>query len=1267
MLLKYRGSGGGDDDGGQKATEAPDTLASKQYLRIIDLISEGPVEGLVNNLQSIYVAETPIQNPDGSMNVDGFSVQGRNGTVDQTYVQGFEAAESEKAVGVKIKKDTPIVRSLEGTDLDAVRVSLGIPALQVIHQDTGSSEATHVEVGIDIQKDGGGFVPQILSKIKIGEGSTYFTQSNDYNVSMLHAGYKVGLSVYWQGTPSPDYQRVIFIVERSLKGQNNFEHVLSHVFEGSAKLTTVLMGSGPYQSGNSYYKPPEERFFFYTNTNWTLYDYRIAYVSTINTRTPRFELDKLEMWDNSLTDRIYGKCTSKYVREYVLSLSGPGQYEVRVRRITDDSTTSYLQNDVQWETFTEIIDQKLSYPYSAYIAMTVDSSQYDGIPARAYDVKGRIVKVPVNYDAVSRIYSGTWDFDTFKTSYTDNPVWCLLDLITNTRYGLGKYVPLEQVDLVSFYRIAQYCDEPVPNGYGGFEPRYTCSLYMQGNEDAYKVLSDMASIFNGMIYWVNGTLAISADMPDEPAWIFTNANVVDGEFVYQGSSKNTRYTTALVTYVDAEDRFAEKTEYVTLPQYVAKYGVRQTSAVAVGCSSRGQAVRFARNVLLSSCALTELVSFTTGIEGAGSGIVPGSVIKVHDANRVGKRWGGRILSATTSSITIDSAVDIAIGDTYTLSVLLPNGTMETREVIFTSTPYLVAMGDGEKDVNLQYLAIIDSSGEAIGSYIVDNTFTVITLVTPFSQAPARMAMWMLESNTVQAQLFRVVSITEKDVNHYEITGLEYNESKYAAVDEDAAFIERPISTPYRWYTPSPARLSVVDASYLDELGNIRYNALVSFTRPVFSSFSHSVLWWRYVGEQWQDGGTFTEAYTDIPLTKVGDIEVSVQHVSQYGIYSNKSYARATITGNPGIPPDVTNFLISIQGASAYFSWEVPNVTSSKNISHYIIKHSTTESSSVDWGSAVIVADKIAYPTNHINLTCRRGTYLIKAVSKSGLESANATSIINSLDGSDDYTLIRSVPEHPYYSGVKDHTSVGGGKLFISGSVMKDWTPLNIAKPLNYGIGAFAEGTYYLTPLSLAEVNTVRLTANIVAEGSNFLNYIGSWSSLAGVANIGGAVASDWSVVVYYRWRNKPEDAWSEWIPLSSTEVTLQYAEFKAVLKSLKYGVSPVVSELSITVDGRNRVEGAEDITTDNLTGKAVIDYKRGFYRQPAVAIIAQNMATGDYYEVIDKDLNGFTIIFKNSSGTPVQRTFDWIAKGMGYSYGPGGVKYIPRIPAGGYE
>ena len=196
---------------------------------------------------------------------------------------------------------------------------------------------------------------------------------------------------------------------------------------------------------------------------------------------------------------------------------------------------------------------------------------------------------------------------------------------------------------------------------------------------------------------------------------------------------------------------------------------------------------------------------------------------------------------------------------------------------------------------------------------------------------------------------------------------------------------------------------------------------------------------------------------------------------------------------------------------------------------------------------------------------------------------------------------------------------------------------------------------------------MRLTANIVAEGSNFLNYIGSWSSLAGVANIGGAVASDWSVVVYYRWRNKPEDAWSEWIPLSSTEVTLQYAEFKAVLKSLKYGVSPVVSELSITVDGRNRVEGAEDITTDNLTGKAVIDYKRGFYRQPAVAIIAQNMATGDYYEVIDKDLNGFTIIFKNSSGTPVQRTFDWIAKGMGYSYGPGGVKYIPRIPAGGYE
>lgn len=1264
LIRKLKGRGGDDDDGAQGAKEAPDTLASKQYLNIVDLITEGPAFGLANNLQSIIVGGTPIMNPDGSKNIDGFNVHGRNGTVNQTHVPGFSAAESEKMVGVQIKKASPITRTLEGRQLDAARVTVSIPSLQVIYAD-GSNDATHVEIAISVQENGGGYVPQYISIAKVGEGAAMFTSSSETTLSTKQNTQKVGICVYWQGTPSPNLQKGIFAIQRSIKGANNFVHVTEYAFEGKAELKTILYGSGPYQSGNSWYQAPEQTFFFYDNVDEAEYDYRIANITVTNTRPPKFNVEKCELWLKSLTDRIYGICTTKYAREYTLKLNGPGPYDIRVTRVTDDSTSRYLQNDISWETFTEITYAKFRYPYSAYIALSVDSSLYDGIPSRAYDVKGLLVNVPYNYDPDTRTYSGVWDFATFKTAYTDNPAWCLYDLITNSRYGLGKYINRDTVNKASFYKIAQYCDEMVPDGYGGMEPRFRCSLYIQGKESAFKVLNDMASVFNGMLYWSGGTVQTAADMPENPAWLFSNANVVNGEFIYEGSSRNTRYTVALVTYADEKDRYTEKVEYVEDPDGIAKYGVKTVSLVAVGATSRGQARRYGANILLTSRLLTETVSFTTGIEGAGSGIVPGSIIKVQDANRAGKRYSGRILSATSNSVTIDHPIDITPGESYTLSVILPSGVVQDRQIVFSDSPVTQEFGDNETDID-GLLAIEDASGDTIGSYIVETTYTTLNFNTPFTEMPQRMSIWMFQADTLQPQLFRVISITEKDVCQYQVTALEYNPSKFSAIDNGTSFLEIPTNSNDRWVTPSPKGLTLTEEQYIDDKGQVATRVIVRVSPPTSQYFRHHVMQWRYAGGAWQPATTYETNFVTIEAVAKGTIEVSVQAVNQYRVASNKVYGSLDVGGDVSIPPDVENFAVSIQGGSAYFSWSVPDNMASKNISHYVIRHTPVESTSSIWGGSAIISSSTMHPATSIVLPAMSGTYLIKAVSKQGNESVNAAFIVNELDNTDDYTVLKNTVENPYYPGDKVHLSSGGGKLYLSGLVMKNWVPLKIADPLKSGIG-YDSGEYFMQSLTLPEVFTVRLTAIMQVEGTNVTNYISKWAKLSDVQSLSGANNSDWGASVYYRKRNKFGDPWSDWIQLSSTEVSLQYAEFKLVLTSNVPNVSPVVSYLAIRVEAKNRVEGLEDVVSNNVTGISHVVYAAPFHSTPAVAIVAQNMESGDWYEVYDKDEYGFYIRFKNSAGTPVSRTFDWVAKGFGKSYGVGGAKRNPTIPSGGFE
>ncbi|NDD11473.1 MAG: host specificity protein J [Betaproteobacteria bacterium] len=531
------GAGGGGKGGGgsaRVAQEAPDSLRSKAYARVVDLVCEGEIEGLAAGLQSVYLDDTPIQNPDGSYNFTGVTLETRPGTQQQSYIPGFSSVENEVSVGVECKANQPVVRTINDPDVDAVRIKVSIPTLTLQDTTNGDLNGASVSYAIDVQARGAGYV-QVLA------------------------------------------------------------------------------------------------------------------------------------------DTVSGKTTSRYQRSYYIPLTGTGPWDVRLRRITADSTQTSLQNKTFFESYTEVIESKLRYPNSALMALRVDASQFTSIPRRSYDLKLLRVRIPSNYFPQTRSYAGVWD-GTFKVAWTDNPAWCFYDLVTNTRYGLGSFIPESQVDKWALYRVARYCDELLPNGLGGYEPRFTCNLYLQSREQAYKVVQDMASIFRGMAYWSGGAITVTQDSPQDPVYQFTASNVIDGEFAYQGSSAKARHTVALVSWTDPDDFYRQKVEYVEDMAGIARYGVVQADVVAMGCTSRGQANRVGKWLLYSEQSESEIITFRTGLEGAV--VRPGDVIKVADSSRGGLRLGGRIAAATTASVTLDQ--DLPAGS-WRISVVLPTGSVEERD------------------------------------------------------------------------------------------------------------------------------------------------------------------------------------------------------------------------------------------------------------------------------------------------------------------------------------------------------------------------------------------------------------------------------------------------------------------------------------------------------------------------------------------------------------------------------------------------------------
>ncbi|MDZ3990384.1 phage tail protein [Pseudomonas sp. Teo4] len=723
--------------------ESPDSLINISYANILDGISEGPIVGLVNGAQSIYLDKTPLANSDGSMNFTGVSWEQRTGEHDQDHIAGFPAVESQTSVGVELKASQAWVQSFSNLELSAVRIQLAVGTLVKTESD-GDMVGYTVNYEIDLSTDDG------------------------------------------------DYQTVL---KTSFTGKTTTGYQRSHRIE-----------------------------FPKATTGW----------------------------------------------------------RVRVRRTTPDSSDSRIQATTSIGTYTEIIDAKLQYPYTALCGLKIDASQFSAVPERAYRIRGRIVQVPSNYDAGTRTYTGAWD-GTFKLAWTDCPPWIWRDIVLNDRYGLGRFIDASQVDKWGLYQIAQHCDLSVSDGKGGQEPRFTCNVYLQSRAEALTVLQDLASVFRGMSYYAGSEVACAADMPGDPVYTYTNANVIDGKFNRPGSSGSTRFSVAKVAWSDRENFGNQRVEYVQDQTAIGRYGIRETEITAFGCVSQGQAQRAGKYILLTNRLETGTINFSVGLD--GTICRPGDIIRVADENYAGLPIGGRIKSATSTTVTLDNDVTAAAGDT--LVVILPKGVAETR--------------------------IIRS--------IVGR---LVTVTQAFSKVPVKESIYTIETAELVAETYRVLTVNENfgdDKLQYDIVAVERNASKFEAIDNGAQIVTPPTSVLPGAIQAPPSNIELSTFDTVSQGVNV---ATMRITWDAPRGAQRYNVWWKRDDGDWIYAGVTYTAAIEVKGIYTGVYTARVAAIGVAGSSSIWAFSDPTqLYGKTGEPPALASFSAATELFGIRLNWAFP--------------------------------------------------------------------------------------------------------------------------------------------------------------------------------------------------------------------------------------------------------------------------------------------------------------------------------------------------------
>ncbi|MFX5837207.1 phage tail protein [Acinetobacter baumannii] len=702
---------------------SPDSAQSKTFIKVLYGLAEGEIEGLANGFQSIYLEETPLQNADGSLNFENVKVDFRNGTNDQEYIEGFPAVESETAIDVELKSETPWVRAFSNLDLDAVRLRLKWGPLRTQNATNGDVSGVTIEYAIDLQTDGG-------------------------------------------------------------------------------------------------------------------------------------------VWTEVLKTKISDKTSANYERAHRIDLPrADSGWLIRVRRLTPNSTSEYVSDKMYIAAVTEVIDAKLRYPNTALLGLQYDAETFGNVAKVAMDAKGRILKVPTNYNPVTRQYVGMWD-GTFKEAYSNNPAWIYYDICTVDRYALGDRLTPLMVDKWSLYRLAQYCDELVPDGLGGEEPRFTCNVYLQSAEGAFEILTKLAGVFRAITFWDGNSIICDADIPQDTYFTYTRANVIDGNFEYAGTRARDRHNVVKIAWDNQANHYKTEYEFVRDEKAISEAGqVRILEIEAWGCTSRGQAQRAGWWALKSEQLETRTVSFKVGLDGHIP--QPGRVIDIADPLFAGRANGGRVskISADRKSITLDRDDVVAVaGDR-----LIING----------------------EDGKAQTRIVQSISGR------------VVTVTHEFD-AIAAQNVWVIDAQDLATMKFRVISITQDEHHQFSVTALQYNPAKFDAIDKGAYFDEVPISIVNPTIQDPVTDVVVTSESRVDQGINVA-TMIVSWAQAK-GAVKYQVEWRKDDGS-WIKLPITGNNSVEVPGIYAGQYQARVTAISAFEIASLPVYSTLTeLSGKQGLPP-----------------------------------------------------------------------------------------------------------------------------------------------------------------------------------------------------------------------------------------------------------------------------------------------------------------------------------------------------------------------------
>ena len=1181
-------------------------LNSKTNLKLIDAICEGPIEGLIHHRKGVFLNETRV-------------------SFEQTKPQ-----ENEEQPSVYIQQK-------EGTG----------------DQGPFGESSSFANASTTIQP------------VNLQVGSNYSEEVNKRNV-VVEGGrdYGSGQVIQEIQDPEADFVKLIFNIpklfcvapEGLARGQ---------LFSAQIKLRVTVQG----QDGNF-----EEVPIASINTT------QKNVIRGISTSEYQFQTQEIDLTDFRAPIKVKVE-KLEFTKTLQLGQERPDPEQAFEIKLTDldelpqnTPLASKRADTIIWSSIIVGKRIRVSYPHTALVFLSIDSEEYNTLPARSYEVKGKKVKIPSNatvkddgslkFEPATVPFDGSLSKDPF---YTTCPVCCFYDMATNTRYGAGDFIDASNLSWIDLIDIARYCNEEVDTP-DGKEPRFAINTIIGSQAEAYNVMQDMASVFRGMLFWKADTVQVAADHGElgranvDAIHVFSNSNVVDGSFVYSGSSLKTRSTRVRVRYNDPDNFYKPNFIIIEDQVLIEKYGIQEKSVVAFGCTSKYQAQRMGRWIMQSEKLHDETIAFSVGLEGLN--VLPGQVFEVSDEMRLGTRLAGRIVGAASGFVDLDQTAVVPSGSNEKLTVVMPDGTVESR-------------------------GIASVSGVRV------------TLVSNFTQVPADDALYAIRTDSKKLTKYRCLTITEGEDGTYGIIGVKHVDGIYRTVEDPDFNLTLPDPTIYG-EKPAKPQNPRITFQQIDDGRNTTNRATISWTRGLTGPVAEFKVQYK-IGE----GANWIVVFTsnnsiDIDkglingkrlYAKIKAIGPEPDRRQSGNVFVNRVIGPGGTSDDPDglttvvLPPDPEDVTVEVVSAEqVILRWS--STADGQKLEGFVahIRHSAKTDGNGTWPNSVLIR-KVEARTTSVVLPLLNGEYLIKFVDDQKNRSANAASaVVNVPDAHPkyNYEVTRedaSPGEFPgqktnvFYNDDYDGLIFDGDASFDAISSLDGFTD-DIDD--HFGTQALSGEYIFQKVVDLGAKYSVRLLRTLTARGlykSDFIDerteLIDTWS------DFDGEIPDDTNVEMYFRKsdsgvtdsvfvkedgdRLQLEDGndvqqqsdlvFDDWIPLENNAYVGRSFQFKAVLTSDHIDQTPLVDQLGVSVQLERRTENSETLQSGKSASGKVVTFNDAFYTDAdtkvTVGIIAFNLGPGDYYETSEPTGTGFTIKFKDGRGAVVNRDFQYTAIGYG--------------------